>query len=363
MDELKELYIHKYKITTKVRSEIGFDDYKGSALRSLFGQILCKKNCKYCKDCCEKDECYKKGCSRTIGLQGDRNKTEIEPACDSKKKPVCYTCNNQDECIFSKIIIAPQGCLPSQYKTPPKPYVIVPPISENPDYAVGEILCFHIVLIGFANRMLRKQLVDIVNEMGKNGLGEKVQGGKRGSFELERIEACSKDGSLEEIFPSQNNMEATEKTISFADFLSEEIESRSIKLIFDIPADIKLRKDKSQEINDNESHRIFESFINALYARAQLLSARYCGGHNTSLGNKIEVSDLIKIEDGNILNKKIGEKRYHDKEPNYFKGFMGSMICKGDLSKFMPLLKFGENIHVGKNAVSGLGKFRVERFN
>jgi CRISPR/Cas system endoribonuclease Cas6 (RAMP superfamily) len=41
------------------------------------------------------------------------------------------------------------------------------------------------------------------------------------------------------------------------------------------------------------------------------------------------------------------------------KGFIGEVVYQGDLTKFYPLLKIGEYIHVGKNTTFGLGKYEI----
>ena len=40
-------------------------------------------------------------------------------------------------------------------------------------------------------------------------------------------------------------------------------------------------------------------------------------------------------------------------------GLVGRVTYQGPLSAFMPLLKFGELIHVGKGAVFGMGKYKI----
>ena len=40
-------------------------------------------------------------------------------------------------------------------------------------------------------------------------------------------------------------------------------------------------------------------------------------------------------------------------------GLMGSISYEGNLDKFLPLLKIGEYIHVGKAVTFGLGRYRV----
>ena len=42
-----------------------------------------------------------------------------------------------------------------------------------------------------------------------------------------------------------------------------------------------------------------------------------------------------------------------------FAGFTGVLICEGNLSGFMPLLRAAEILHAGKMCVMGLGKIKV----
>lgn len=41
-------------------------------------------------------------------------------------------------------------------------------------------------------------------------------------------------------------------------------------------------------------------------------------------------------------------------------GFVGDMIFEGDIQLFMPLIKAGEVLHVGKGTGFGLGKYEVK---
>ncbi|OPX88851.1 MAG: hypothetical protein A4E52_01161 [Pelotomaculum sp. PtaB.Bin013] len=40
-------------------------------------------------------------------------------------------------------------------------------------------------------------------------------------------------------------------------------------------------------------------------------------------------------------------------------GVVGRVEYEGDLGEFMPLLRLGELVHVGKGAVFGMGKFII----
>ncbi|MCE8429907.1 MAG: CRISPR system precrRNA processing endoribonuclease RAMP protein Cas6 [Candidatus Methanoperedens sp.] len=40
-------------------------------------------------------------------------------------------------------------------------------------------------------------------------------------------------------------------------------------------------------------------------------------------------------------------------------GFLGEITFEGDLNEFMPFLKLGEYLHIGKGTVFGLGKYEI----
>jgi CRISPR/Cas system endoribonuclease Cas6 (RAMP superfamily) len=42
-------------------------------------------------------------------------------------------------------------------------------------------------------------------------------------------------------------------------------------------------------------------------------------------------------------------------------GMIGRVTYAGDLTEFVPLLKFAEKVHLGKATTFGLGKFEIER--
>ncbi len=41
-------------------------------------------------------------------------------------------------------------------------------------------------------------------------------------------------------------------------------------------------------------------------------------------------------------------------------GFVGGITFEGNLTPFLPLLKAGETMHVGKGATFGLGRYKME---
>ncbi len=41
-------------------------------------------------------------------------------------------------------------------------------------------------------------------------------------------------------------------------------------------------------------------------------------------------------------------------------GFVGEATFSGDISEFLPFLKLGEYLHIGKGTVYGLGKYEIK---
>ena len=54
-------------------------------------------------------------------------------------------------------------------------------------------------------------------------------------------------------------------------------------------------------------------------------------------------------------------KRYSTRQEAWMSlgGIVGSVLYEGDLSGFMPLLRLGEYVHVGKGTSFGLGKYDI----
>jgi len=55
-------------------------------------------------------------------------------------------------------------------------------------------------------------------------------------------------------------------------------------------------------------------------------------------------------------------ERYSQRQQTRIKmgGFVNKMTFAGELAEFLPFIKLGEYLHVGKGTVYGLGKYRIE---
>jgi hypothetical protein len=79
--------------------------------------------------------------------------------------------------------------------------------------------------------------------------------------------------------------------------------------------------------------------------------------------NLLSNTDLIKS--GEEQFKWFDWGRYSSKQTHWIRtgGFLGNVSFRGDLKKFMPFIKLGEYIHIGKQSSFGLGKYEMMEEN
>ena len=73
-------------------------------------------------------------------------------------------------------------------------------------------------------------------------------------------------------------------------------------------------------------------------------------------GKKAESVKIISVQGG----RQERSRKTRAGERQNLIGFVGSVIYEGDFEKFLPLLRLGEYLHVGKNAAFGNGWYRIE---
>ncbi len=313
MDILNSLFFHKYRINLKVKELISLPEYKGSALCGVFGWAL----------------------RRIVCVTRDKE---------------CSNCMLKLKCVYSAIMESPVPLdhpESRKYKNAPHPYIIVPPLTVKRYFDHGDMLSFNLVLIGRANDFL-PYFVYTFTEMGKLGLGR-----RKGKFIVESVEEIKSDGKMSEIYNNKDKILKNPKNrIDYDFFIDEKTQTDEITINFETPARIK--------INDNLSKDLpFEILIKRLSERAALLAHFHCGAELCSFEEFAD--DAVKIEIiGNRLEW-LDWVRYSSRQDTKmnFGGCIGKITYKGDLRKYMPLLKLGEHIHVGKATTFGLGKYRI----
>jgi CRISPR-associated endoribonuclease Cas6 len=255
------------------------------------------------------------------------------------------------KCIYSVIIETP---IPEEhpdyrkYKNAPHPYVIIPPLTTRRYFRPDDSIFFDIVLIGRANEYLPYFIYTFI-EMGRIGIGE-----KRGKFSVESVEALNLNGMSEKIFNYVNGvLRVSNNRIDYTLFEKNESPDNEITISFETPVRMKI-KDKLS------SHIPFHLLISRLSERAFLLAHLHCGGEMGDFEGFAKGSEKVETISSNL--RWIDWERYSTRQQTRMKfgGWIGDITYKGDFQKYLPLLRIGEYIHVGKAATFGLGKYRIK---
>jgi hypothetical protein len=331
MDPLNHLYLHKYRINLKAREPIHLPSYKGSALRGVFGFALKRVVC----------------------------------AIRNQK---CDDCILRLKCVYSSIMETPiseDHSYHRKYKKAPHPYVIIPPLTRRQYFKPDELISFDFVLIGKANEYL-PYFIYTFTEMGRIGIGK-----DKGKFDVTSVDALSLNGSGIKIFSGMDNLlKSSENRIDYSSFFNnppfpplikggeggfsgEEFEGDEITISFETPLRIKEHDRLSKDIP-------FNLLIKRLSERAFLLAHFHCGAEMGDIEGFTKGSENVQT----VKNKLrwIDWERYSTRQQARMKfgGWVGEITYKGEFQKYLPLLKLGEHIHVGKATTFGLGKYRIK---
>lgn len=313
MHSINFLFFHPYRIHLNPNEAIQLPVYKGSAIRGVFGHALRRVVC----------------VTRNIE---------------------CSACMLKLKCVYSAIMESP---VPSEhphsrkYKNSPHPYILKPPLTEKRYFNPGETLSFDFTLIGRANEYL-PYFIYTFTEMGKIGIGA-----GNGKFDVASVEELRFDGSRAEIYNDNNKiLKNPENRIDYSVFKDEKSSGDEIALNFETPARIKVNDDLSADLP-------FAVLIKRLSERAALLAHFHCGAELSGFEDFAAGSEDVKVLKSNL--KWLDWERYSGRQDTKMKfgGLVGEITYKGGFHKFMPLLKLGEHIHVGKNTTFGLGKYRI----
>ena len=103
----------------------------------------------------------------------------------------------------------------------------------------------------------------------------------------------------------------------------------------------------------------FESFMRELLRRLGDLSEAYCGGSRIDFQLFSQQAAAVGT-DKSVLCFKDWE-RYSQSQKFRMKlgGLVGTLSLEGDIEPFIPYLRLGEWLHVGKNTTFGLGQYQL----
>ncbi len=136
--------------------------------------------------------------------------------------------------------------------------------------------------------------------------------------------------------------------------------------INDVRTDEFIAKTNNYEINVFEKSKLtieidFEIVMRNLLRRLSWLAEYHCNEKwELKWKELIQRSTTVKTVHSNL--KWHDWDRYSERQGTKMKmgGFLGEITFEGDLAEFVPFLKLGEFLHIGKETVFGLGKYEIK---
>jgi CRISPR-associated endoribonuclease Cas6 len=181
-------------------------------------------------------------------------------------------------------------------------------------------------------------------ELGKNGIGL-----EKSPFKIETV-LCSGKSIYS---PGEKKINRDFPLIFGSEFMEENVSVPAITIELETPLRIKFGR-------KFRKHFTFDMLARNLLRRIQLLSAFYCGGPlRVDFKELIEKSKEVKVSDSRIHWEQLTRFSFRQEKTVSMGGVSGSIQFSGDIGPFMPFLRIGEYLHVGKSTAFGLGKIKV----
>lgn len=321
---LPDLRLARYTFAVQMKEPAQLPPHKGALLRGGFGMAFRRSVCVY-------------------------------PAL-----PPCDGCLLKTRCPYPPIFEPAPPADSEVLRTHsdiPRPFVIVPPPDERTTYAVGDRLSFDLLLIGQAIESLPYFIVTF-QRLGELGLGQ-----ARAQYTLEDvIHQDLRNGTTQPLLQSGVlQMDAPPvgipaSALAATGALPHPPTARStVALTFQTPTALKH--------NDRivEGAPPFHVLSRALLRRLSSLSYFY-GGQQWAIDYRGWIDRAAAVEVVAAKIHWVSRSRYSTRQQQQtdLSGIVGSVTYRGDLAPFLPLLRLGALIHVGKGAVFGNGQYRLE---
>jgi len=316
--ELQKISFASFVFHLRATTELLLPPYKGSTLRGAFGTVF----------------------KETVCVVEHRD---------------CDRCILKQKCAYPYIFDTPVpegSARMRRYERAPHPFVIDPPLERKQLYKPNEPLDFGLTLIGKAIDYL-PYFIYAFERMGKErGIG-KGRRFDKGRFAVERVDWVDRDGTAKPVYDGERKVLSNSfRPLTIRDFPRAE-SSKLIAVSYLTPTRITF---------DHQLHTYpeFHVVIRNLLRRLSNLAYFHCGEElNLDFKGIIEAAKQVETKDGAVQWR--DWERYSARQDVKMKmgGFVGKAEYRGGLTEFMPLLKLGERLRVGKATGFGLGRYEL----
>lgn len=262
----------------------------------------------------------------------------------------CPECPVADRCLYAELFEpkGPAAVAERGFENAPRPYVVEPPLDMTRDYAAGQVLEWHLVLIGSAARALPYVLL-AVDQLAVRGLGP-----QRVPFSVSRIEAVDGTPLYVDGRPDLGRLSARELTDQDVALPGATDEPATLRLRFLTPT----RLVADGQMVDRPTPDLLAA---ALARRVAVLSELYGGGASLPPHERLmDVARQARLAETSLQWMALRRFSTRQKATVSMGGFVGTVVLEGVPAELRWLLAWGEVLHVGKGTVFGLGQYQID---
>lgn len=317
---LDALTVAKFAILLRPDSELVLPGYKGGAFRGGFGYVFRSIVC-------------------------PRHETD------------CIHSRLGRPCVYSEVFetpVPPQSAVMRKYPRVPHPFVLTPPLGRRSHLRVGDAPQLELVLIGRAIPWLA-YFICTLEELGRRGVGP-----ERSHYGVERVESfCGANGS-ELAHPSlvydgiERQVKAMPTITRWGDLSAGQQDCQGVTLRFLTPARIVAGGELANQLP-------FVTLFRTMLRRLALLAYFHCGqaADVAAMRELIQAAESVRMKESSL--RWLDWRRYSTRQKTDMKlgGLIGQITYEGELGRFVPYLRAGEAVHVGKGTSFGLGKYAL----
>lgn len=267
----------------------------------------------------------------------------------------CAGCLLSEKCIYSYVFETrppPTTRIMRKYSAAPHPFLIEPPGDIQRVYKTGDELSFRFILIGKAIEYL-PYFVYAFEELGRIGIGK-----GKAKYALKSVTSYGPAGESAVIYSCETKTllpcDASTLHVGFPPFTPKTDGCNTLTLAFITPTRILY---EGRLILDLAFHILIRNLVR----RIALLTYFHGDGDPSQWDFKavIEMAKGVRVKAKSL--KWYDWERYSGRQNTRMKmgGFVGAITFEGEIAPFMPLIKAGEILHVGKGTAFGLGKYKI----
>lgn len=322
---MNSLKIVKLKFETTVKNDVLFPGYLGNTIRGALGNSLAHLFCSLDADNPEK----RPDCRQCSGL---REKCILcEGVCKKNKEKFDFICPHATDCVYGFVY---KNRTIRGYSVP-NPFVVEVPNDNKREYKKGENLCFSISLFGSAVGF-SEHIITAVEYM--------LQGRFATYYNCIRLNRVADFFTNETVYENERQI-AYPYQYPWSDAGVDGLDSiEKIKITFISPA--QLLNSRDELILDLS----FPVFIDRLFARIADIIDVYGDSAFILPYNLCFKKPLVHAEPKLFIKTVKQEKQT-------IEGLKGTLVFRGDLTRYMPYIDLGAQLHIGKLATRGFGEY------